>query len=103
IELRVRNEPEVHPESGREWSSRNLVACLRAGAERFGWAPREPRRDGDWQIGTGVAAAMYPTYRSPAQATARANPDGSFDVQIAATDLGTGARTVLTQIAAEAL
>jgi xanthine dehydrogenase YagR molybdenum-binding subunit len=36
IELRIRNEPAVEPESGTPWSSRNLVACLREGAERFG-------------------------------------------------------------------
>ncbi len=50
IELRIRNEPAVDPESGRPFSSRNLVACLREGAQRFGWQPRDPtprlRRDG---------------------------------------------------------
>jgi xanthine dehydrogenase YagR molybdenum-binding subunit len=107
IELRIRNEPEVDPESGRPFSSRNLVACLRDGAERFGWTGRDPepgrRRDGRWLIGTGVAASTYPAYRSPSQATARAEPDGSFTVRVAAADIGTGARTVLTQIAADAL
>ncbi|MBF6618929.1 MAG: xanthine dehydrogenase family protein molybdopterin-binding subunit, partial [Patulibacter sp.] len=43
IELRVRNEPEVDPETGVRFSSRGLVACLREGAERFGWADRDPR------------------------------------------------------------
>ena len=36
IELRIRNEPEVDPESGNRFSTRNLVACFREGAERFG-------------------------------------------------------------------
>jgi xanthine dehydrogenase YagR molybdenum-binding subunit len=36
-------------------------------------------------------------------AAARAEPDGSFHVSIDATDIGTGARTVLWQIAADAL
>jgi xanthine dehydrogenase YagR molybdenum-binding subunit len=103
IELRIRNEPELDPEKGIPFSSRNLVACLREGAERFGWAQREPRTDGRWLIGTGVAASTYPAYRSPSKATARYEPDGGFTVQIAATDIGTGARTVLTQIAADAL
>ena len=52
IELRIRNEPEIDPETGMPFSSRNLVACLREGAERFGWAERDPRpaprRDGRW-------------------------------------------------------
>ena len=40
VDLRILNEPAVHPETGRPFSSRNLVACLRAGATRFGWAGR---------------------------------------------------------------
>jgi xanthine dehydrogenase YagR molybdenum-binding subunit len=103
IELRIRNEPELDPEKGIPFSSRNLVACLREGAERFGWAQRAARTDGRWLIGGGVAASTYPAYRSPSKATARSEPDGSYTVEIAATDIGTGARTVLTQIAADAL
>ncbi|GAA1274614.1 xanthine dehydrogenase [Planotetraspora silvatica] len=107
IELRIRNEPATDPESGLPFSSRNLVACLREGARRFGWADRDPapgvRRDGRRLVGTGVAASTYPTIRRPSEATARAEIDGRFTVGVAAADIGTGARTVLTQIAADAL
>jgi xanthine dehydrogenase YagR molybdenum-binding subunit len=107
IELRVRNEPDIDPDTGHAFSSRNLVACLLEGAVRFGWADRDPapgtRRDGSWLIGTGVAAATYPARRRPSQALARRESDGSYVVQLAAADIGTGARTVLTQIAADAL
>jgi xanthine dehydrogenase YagR molybdenum-binding subunit len=107
VELRVRNEPDRDPETGRPFSSRGLVACLREGAQRFGWAGRDPapgtRRDGDWLTGTGVAASTYPARRRPSRALARREPDGSYLIQIAAADIGTGARTALTQIAADAL
>ncbi len=107
VTLRIRNEPERDPENGLQFSSRNLVACLQEGAERFGWWQRDPapaaRRDGRWLYGTGVAASTYPANRQPSQAIARARADGSFTIEIAATDIGTGARTVLTQIAADAL
>ena len=107
VELRIRNEPETEPESGRPFSSRNLVACLREGARSFGWEGRDPtpgaRREGRWLLGTGVASSTYPAYMSPARATARAEPDGGYTVLIAAADIGTGARTVLAQIAADAL
>jgi xanthine dehydrogenase YagR molybdenum-binding subunit len=107
IELRIRNEPTVDPESGRPFSSRGLVACLRDGARRFGWAQRDPRprarRDGPWLIGTGVAASTYPVYQLPATARARVDRAGRYQVSIAAADIGTGAWTVLTQIAADAL
>ncbi len=46
IELRIRNEPAVDPESGHPFSSRGLVACLREGALRFGWAPRDAMAPG---------------------------------------------------------
>ncbi|MFC4536525.1 xanthine dehydrogenase family protein molybdopterin-binding subunit [Sphaerisporangium dianthi] len=107
VELRVRNEPAVHPESGLPFSSRNLVGCLREGARRFGWAGRDPRpgmrREGRLLVGTGVASSTFPVSRAPSSATARAEPDGRYTVRIAAADIGTGARTVLTQIAADAL
>jgi xanthine dehydrogenase YagR molybdenum-binding subunit len=107
IELRVRNEPDVDPESGLPFSSRGLVACLREGAERFGWGERpvQPRgrRDGRWLTGIGVAASTYPARRRPSRARARAERDGCFAIALSATDVGTGARTALTQIAADEL
>jgi len=109
IELRIRNEPTIDPDSGRPFSSRELVWCLCAGATRFGWrerdpAPRRRLRDG-WWIGTGVAGASYPCQRHfpPSSATVRALTDDRYRVEIAASDLGTGALTILTQIAADAL
>jgi xanthine dehydrogenase YagR molybdenum-binding subunit len=107
VELRVRNDTDREPDSGLPFSSRNLVACLREGADRFGWEHRDPtpgvRREGRKLIGTGVAAATYPAYLRPNRATARAEPDGTFTVRIAAADIGTGARTALSLIAAETL
>jgi xanthine dehydrogenase YagR molybdenum-binding subunit len=107
IELRVLNEPELDPESGNPFSSRHLVACLREGAERFGWAGRDPRPgtrlEGTWLVGTGVASSTYPARRRPSQAIARREPDGTYTIRISAADIGTGSRTVLTQIAADAL
>ncbi|RBY87804.1 xanthine dehydrogenase family protein molybdopterin-binding subunit [Blastococcus sp. TF02A-30] len=105
VELRIRNEPDVDPETGKPWSSRNLVACLREGAQRFGWADRPPpgHRDGDWLVGTGVASSVYPTMRQATSDAAVRFEQGRYVVEIGAADLGTGAWTVLPQIAADAL
>lgn len=108
IEVRERNEPEVDPETGNPFNNRRLVECLHRGAELFDWAgrPAEPRAtlDGDWWVGTGVASATYPSSFFPGN-TARvvALPEGRYAVSIGAVDIGTGARTVLTQIAADTL
>ncbi|MEU0600484.1 xanthine dehydrogenase family protein molybdopterin-binding subunit [Streptomyces sp. NPDC006393] len=107
IELRLRNEPERGPVSGLPFSGRNLPACFREGARRFGWADRDPRpgvrREGRWLLGTGTAAASFGAGAGPSTAVATAEPDGTFTVRIAAADIGTGARTALTLIAADAL
>ncbi|MFD5624805.1 xanthine dehydrogenase family protein molybdopterin-binding subunit [Streptomyces sp. NPDC127072] len=107
IALRVRNEPAAGPVSGLPFSSRNILACYREGARRFGWADRDPRpgvrREGRWLLGTGMAASAFPTISSPSTAAITAHADGTFGVRITASDIGTGARTALTQIAADAL
>src|SRR5882757_274728 len=63
IELRLRNYTEVHPGSGRPWSSKALRECYRVGAERFGWARRTPdigsMRDGNWLVGYGMAGVTF--------------------------------------------
>ena len=107
VEFRIRNEPDVDPESKHPFSSRNLVQCLREGARRFGWQHRDrspgPHREGRWYVGTGVAASTYPSRRRPSQAQIRVEPDGRYRVLIDASDIGTGTWTALTQIAADAL
>ena len=107
IELRIRNEPTINPKDNTRFSSRNLIACLRDGARRFGWAGRDTtpatRRQGRWLVGTAVAGAAHPARSRPSNASARANADGSYHVRINAADIGTGARTALWQVAADAL
>jgi xanthine dehydrogenase YagR molybdenum-binding subunit len=107
LELRLRNEPSVGPVSGLPFSSRNLVACLREGARRFGWTTRDPRprlrREGYLLLGTGLAATNFSTGALPSSASITAEADGTFTVTIGACDIGTGARTSLTAVAADAL
>jgi xanthine dehydrogenase YagR molybdenum-binding subunit len=108
IDLRVRNDPEVDPETGNPWSGRHLVECLRVGAERFGWSSRNPTPaqtvSGDWYVGYGVASATYPAMLMPGNTARIGYPaDGRYVVEIGAADIGTGTWTTLTQIAADAL
>ena len=107
VELRIRNDTDHEAEGGAPYTSRSYLECLHEGTERFGWSSRDPRpglrRDGRWSLGSGMASSVYPAGSVPSTATALARPDGTFIVEIAASDIGTGARTVLTQISADAL
>jgi CO/xanthine dehydrogenase Mo-binding subunit len=57
--------------------------------------------------GRGIASANYPTGMNlggdPTQALVFCQPTGTFSVKLASTDLGQGLKTVIGQIAAEAL
>ena len=108
VELRVRNEPETDPTSGKAFSSRHLVEAFRTGAERFGWANRDPspgaRREGEWLTGMGCATATYPYHRFPGGvARITLTRDARVTVEIAAHEMGMGTATAQTQVTAERL
>ena len=104
VELRLRNYTEVHPGSGRPWSSKALRECYHAGAERFGWAERTPgtgsMRDGNWLVGYGMAGVTFTPGQAPCQASVSIRADGTAHVRSAATDLGTGTYTIAAQVTA---
>lgn len=107
IELRIRNEPTEDPERGVPFSTRNLVACMEAGARRFGWERRNPTpgrtREGRKLIGYGMAVAIRPNYIGASAARVAIDADGHVTARLDMTDIGTGTYTILTQIAAESL
>jgi xanthine dehydrogenase YagR molybdenum-binding subunit len=107
IELRRRNEPEIDEAEGKPFSSRSLIQCYEMAAERFGWSRRtpEPRsmRDGRLLIGMGAASATYPAFHAPASARVRLLPDGTAEIEAAASDMGPGTYTSQTQVAADFL
>jgi xanthine dehydrogenase YagR molybdenum-binding subunit len=107
VELRLRNDTDTDPYSGRPFSTRAMRKCLTEGAARFGWGKRtwEPRsmRDGRFLIGQGMAAAIFTHWRWPGKARVTLNRDGSALVEAAAHDIGTGTYTVMAQVAADTL
>ncbi len=107
IELRRRNEPKIDEAENKPFSSRSLIECYELGAERIGWAQRtsDPRsmRDGRLLIGMGTATATYPAFHAPASARVRILVDGTAEVEAAASDMGPGTYTSMTQVAAEFL
>jgi xanthine dehydrogenase YagR molybdenum-binding subunit len=107
IELRRRNEPQIDEAENKPFSSRSLMQCYELGAERFGWARRNPEprsmRHGRLLIGMGTATATYPAFHAPSNARVRLLADGTAEVEAAASDMGPGTYTSMTQVAAEFL
>ena len=107
MELRLLNDTPTHPVKGVPWSTRHLRECYELGAEKFGWKRRTPQprsmTDGPLLVGWGLATATYPANKWKADARIHWQRDGTVQVRCAAHDLGTGAYTALTQIAADAL
>lgn len=107
LALRLKNYAERDASKDLPFSSKELRACYAQGAERFGWykRPLAPRsmKDGDELVGWGMATGTWDALQMFARAKAVLRQDGTLTVSSAASDIGTGTRTVMTQIAADAM
>jgi len=107
IELRRINDAKTDPIRGIPFSSRSLVACLDRGAAAFGWSQRNPRpgsmHDGDWLVGFGCAAALYPAHIGAAAARLVLTPQRTARVEIGAHEIGTGTETIIAGLVADKL
>ena len=107
LELRLINYSDIDQAENRPFSSKELRACYREGAERFGWSrrSREPRsmRDGKELVGWGLASGIWEAMQMPASARAVLTANGGVEVASATADIGPGTYTMMTMIAAEML
>ena len=106
VELRIINDTQVDPEKpSRQFSQRDLVGCLKTGAERFGWNKRNPVpgqvRDGRWLVGMGMASAFRDNVTMKSGARVGIDKKGVVTVATDMTDIGTGSYTIIAQTAAE--
>jgi putative selenate reductase molybdopterin-binding subunit len=93
-------------------NSCGVEECVAQGMRAIGWYRRQdpafksPTDRPNIRRGLGFAFCMHGTaipFLDMGACSIKINDDGSFNVQVGATDLGTGADTVLAQIAAEVL
>lgn len=107
LEFRLKNYTEKDQNEDKPFSSKELRECYRQGAEKFGWAKRNPEprsmREGSKLIGWGVASGAWEASQQQASAKAVLSPDGKLTVSSATADIGTGTYTIMTQIAADTL
>lgn len=119
LELRVRNIATRDQKKNRPYTGNRLAECYEEGARRIGWNERAATkaaaikansrhaagaRGEHLKRGYGVAAQVWSTGGGPpCYCNIRFNNDGTADVMAGSQDLGTGTRTILAQVAAEAL
>ena len=107
LALRLKNYAERDAARNLPYSSKELRACYAQGAERFGWASRpaapRSRQESNELIGWGMATGTWDAMQMLARAGAVLHADGRLVVSSAASDIGTGTYTVMSQIAAAAM
>ena len=108
VEFRIINDTQVDPEKPeRKFSQRQLIECLRMGADKFGWSRRNPKprsvRDGRWLVGMGVASGFRNNITMKSGARVGIDKKGMVTVATDMTDIGTGSYTIIAQTAAEVM
>lgn len=112
LEARLKNCMKagyVDPHSHITFYSYGLAACIKRGRECFGWDEKRAKyshQTGMLRRGVGMAIFCYKTGVYPISLETAAcrmvlNQDGSMQLQMGATEIGQGADTVFTQMAAE--
>ena len=96
--LNALNEGDLSP-TGEPWKGINLKEVMDAAVKASGWG--KPKLNPHY--GIGIACAERPTGTGESSAVVIVNGDGSLNIISGSSDPGTGARTVLCQIAAEVL
>jgi CO/xanthine dehydrogenase Mo-binding subunit len=107
VALRLKNLTTVSQlRGGQPYTSTGLEQCLTKGAEMFGWAESRARKPAPGPVvrGVGVAACMWGYGGEPnATVIVRYFADGSANLCMGASDIGTGTKTVMAMVVAEEL
>ncbi len=107
LELRLKCYSDLDQNANRPYSSKNLRACYREGAEAFGWDKRNPEprsmRDGSDLVGWGMATGVWEALQVPIAVRIVLTANGHAEVSCATSDIGTGTYTIMAQVAAEML
>ena len=112
VELRLKNIPSYS--QGREgnppYTTTGLKECLIEGAKAFGWEEarkrsRESKGNSYVRRGVGVASGLWFAGggNPPSTAVVKLFSDGSVNLNIGASDIGTGTKTIMTMIVSEEL
>ena len=112
VELRLKNIPaysQARP-GNPPYTTTGLQACLEKGAEAFGWKEtlkniEQTAASGHLRRGVGMASCLWVAGGGgpPSTAIVKLFTDGSANLNMGASDIGTGTKTVMAMVIAEEL
>ncbi len=110
VQLRLKNIPEVS--QGREgnppYTTTGLRECLVRGAEEFGWEEirrKSTGKEGHLRRGVGMASCLWfaGAGSPPSTVIVKLFSDGSVNLNMGASDIGTGTKTIMAMVVGEEL
>lgn len=107
LEFRLKNRT-VKFDCKYEYTTNGLEECLRKGGELIEWKqkwhhPGRGPHNGSRYHGIGVSIAAWHASLGKAEARLKLNKDGTLDLAVPVIDIGTGAKSIMVMIAADAL
>jgi CO/xanthine dehydrogenase Mo-binding subunit len=105
LDMFMRNRIQKY-KSKIPFTSNYLDECIIEGSKRIDWQEKWHKPGAMGAVkkhGIGMALGGYPYRPGLGAATIRVNPDGTAHLLVGVTDIGTGAKTTMAIIAAEAL
>jgi xanthine dehydrogenase YagR molybdenum-binding subunit len=102
VALRLANDTQRDPLTGKPFSSRHLAECLRRGADLFGWdrrmaQPGALRAENGDLVGMGMACGNYKASMSPSVTTLRLSASGRCEIATSGHEMGQGMRSVIAE------
>ena len=105
VDFRLKNATRKYHDE-LPYTSYGLEACIRRGAEAFDWKGRRrsgPMQAGAIKRGAGMAMGCFHSRVGRSSAIIRLDGAGRYWVHVGVTDVGSGAKTTMALIAADAL
>jgi xanthine dehydrogenase YagR molybdenum-binding subunit len=111
VAFRLKNIPEISQGRERPYTTTGLKECITQGTEAFGWekarkaAEEHNKKGGRTRRGVGMGSCVWFVGGGgpPSTVVIKLFSDGSVNLNMGASDIGTGTKTIMALVAAEEL